>query len=146
MTNPSVTWGFEEFIGAPIDDKAVESIFNGNQFEKMKQRGTGTNKRTLPEAFFRKGQAGDWQTALKPAQKLIFHDMAGDLLGELGHADDSWWIDRWHQRLTLPLLNKRRRRAILSQAIKGVLGPTWTGRLRAFKSYRGMHTLRRLAP
>jgi LPS sulfotransferase NodH len=124
-----------EFIGAPIDDEDVKSIFNSNQFEKMKQKGTGTNKRPLPEAFFRKGQVGDWQTVLNPAQRLIFHDMAGDLLCELGYANDSWWIGRWHQRLTLPLLNKRRRKAILSHAIKRLLGPTWTGRLRAIKNY-----------
>jgi hypothetical protein len=131
--------GIFEFIGVSVDFDDATSIFNNNRFEKMKQRGLGTNKRPLPETFFRKGQIGDWQTALNSAQRLIFHDMAGDLLCELGYANNSWWVDRWYQRLTLPLLNKSRRKTILSHAVKDLLGPTWSGRLRAAKKHLRMH-------
>jgi hypothetical protein len=129
-----------EFIKVPLDDESIISIFNSNQFGEMKKRGKSTNNRHLPQAFFRKGLVGDWQTTLNPAQRLIFHDIAGDLLCELGYADDSWWVDRWHQRYTLPLFNKGLRKAMLSHAITRVLGPTWTDRLRTFKSdHLGTH-------
>jgi hypothetical protein len=121
------------FIGVAIDDEAVRSIFTSNQFGEMRKRGTSTNQLPLPEAFFRKGEVGDWQTALKPAQRLAFHEVAGDLLCELGYADDSWWVDHWHQRLLLPMLNKRVRRGMLSHVLTRVLGPSGIARLRAFK-------------
>jgi Sulfotransferase family len=124
-----------DFIGVPIDAETVTTIFTEHQFEKMKQVGAGVRGFSLPEGFFRKGQAGEWRNALSPSQRYIFHDTAGDLLCALGYADKSWWIDRAYQRFTLPLLamlsNQNRMQVKIHLAIKRALGPLWTERFRA---------------
>jgi hypothetical protein len=128
LTNgPEVLGNIFTFIGVPIDVNENISIFNEHAFEQMKKQETAINQFYQAENFFRKGQTGDWQNALSPAQRLIFHDVAGDLLCALGYADDSWWSNRWHHRFTLPLLNKSRRTALLSRAVKRLLGPIRIG-------------------
>jgi hypothetical protein len=125
-----------KFIGLPVDLEEITSILGEHQFEKMKERRTAASKSImLPESFFRKGTIGDWQNALNPVQRYIFHELAGDLLCKLGYADDLWWIDRRRQRITLPFLSflcdwGRSRRKI-TQLIRRALGPVWDGRLRA---------------
>jgi hypothetical protein len=105
----------------------------------MKQMGTGTNQYALPETFFRKGQIGDWQSALNPTQRYIFHDVAGELLRELGYETDAWWLQHRYQRFTLPFFamlttrNGSRREVI--RAVKYVLGPKWTERFRTVRNY-----------
>lgn len=128
-----------EFIGVPIEFEEVVSIFNSHQFEQMKQRRKGTNQYILPETFFRKGQIGDWQSTLHPTQRYIFHEVAGELLRELGYVTDAWWLEHRYQRFTLPfcaMLTTRNgiRREVI-RAIKYVLGPEWTERFRTVRSY-----------
>jgi hypothetical protein len=130
-----------EFIGAPVDFEEVVSIFHSHQFERMKQRGTGTNQYTLPETFFRKGQVGDWRSALTPTQRYIFHEVAGELLRELGYETDAWWLEHRYQRFTLPCFARLATRNGTSReiirAVKYVLGPKWTERLRTMRDYLG---------
>ena len=115
-----------EFVGVPMKPADAAAIFQEHQFQKMKKEGAGVQNFGLPEGFFRKGQAGDWQNSLKPNQRYSIHDTAGDLLCELGYARDSWWVERWHQRFTLPLramLHSRKRMQLKTlYAIKRALG------------------------
>ena len=94
----------------------------------------------LPKEFFRRGQAGDWRAALSPQQRYFIHVTAGDLLGQLGYAGDSWWVEGWHQRFTLPLMamlqSRNRMRSKTLQAVRRALGPVWIERIRAARTWR----------
>jgi hypothetical protein len=124
-----------EFIGIPIGLEEVASIYNKHQFESMQREGKVPGGFTLGEGFFRKGQIGDWKHTLSSTQRYVFHTKAGDLLCKLGYADKSWWIDHSYQHFTLPLIallsqwNRSCRKAA-PQALKRVLGPLWTERMR----------------
>lgn len=91
------------FVGLPVDSKELASILDEHQFEKMKQKQMEVNKFYRAKNFFRKGQVGDWQNILDPTQRLVFHCTAGNLLCELGYAEDSWWFEHSYQRFTLPV-------------------------------------------
>jgi len=127
-----------EFVGVPTKPVDAAAIFQEHQFQKMKKEGAGVQNFGLPEGFFRKGQAGDWQNSLKPNQRYSIHDTAGDLLCELGYARDSWWVEHWHQRFTLPLLamlhSRNRMRLKTLYAIKRALGPVWIERIRTART------------
>jgi LPS sulfotransferase NodH len=128
-----------EFLSVPIDLEDLTSIFNEHQFERMKEEKKGTNQLIWPDGFFRKGQAGDWQNALKPMKRYVFHEIAGDLLCELGYANNSWWADQAYQRFLLPpivmLSSRRRIKVTVSESIKRLLGPTWTDRVRNVRTH-----------
>ncbi len=55
-----------------------------------------------------------------------------------GYARDSWWVERWHQRFTLPLLamlhSRKRMRLKTLYAIKRALGPVWIERIRTART------------
>lgn len=127
-----------EFMGIPIGLEEVTTIFNKHQFRDMQQSKIGPNGWILPEGFFRKGVVGDWRNTLNPMQRYIFHITAGDLLCELGYADDSWWIEQEYWRFALPplsvILTRRGRWSKTLHAIKQMLGPTWTKRMRALRA------------
>jgi hypothetical protein len=128
-----------EFIGVSIGRGSVTAIYEKYRFEKMKQAGTGANQFELPEGFFRKGQAGDWRNILlDPMQRYLFDEIAGDLLRDLGYCDESWWFDRPYQRFTVPLsvmLSSRgRMQTKRLRAIKCILGPKWTERVRTVRA------------
>jgi LPS sulfotransferase NodH len=128
-----------EFVGIPTKPADAAAIFQAHQFQKMKQEGAGVENIGLPDGFFRKGQAGDWQNSLKPSQRYSIHDTAGDMLCELGYAGDSWWVERWHQRFTLPLLamlhSRNRMRLKTLHATKRALGPVWIERIRTARTW-----------
>ncbi len=128
-----------EFIGLPADPETIEAIWEGHQFEKMKKQRTGASRFALPDGFFRQGRSGDWHSALSPMQRYLFHDTAGDLLTQLGYADQRWWCERGYQRITFPalslFLNRKRARKKLTNAVKAIVGPTWLGRIRAGRDW-----------
>jgi hypothetical protein len=128
-----------EFLHVPIDSEDVTTIFNEHCFERMKEEKKGTNQFILPDGFFRKGQAGDWRNTLKPMERYVFHEIAGDLLCELGYANSSWWADQAYQRLILPpiamLSSRKRIKVTLFGSIKRLLGPTWADRVRNARTY-----------
>lgn len=128
-----------EFIGVPIGRGSVTAIYEKHRFEKMKEAGTGARQFALPEGFFRKGQTGDWRNLLlNPIQRYLFDEIAGDLLRDLGYCDESWWFDRPYQRFTVPLsvmLSSRGRMQMKRvHAIKRMLGPKWTERVRTVRA------------
>jgi LPS sulfotransferase NodH len=128
-----------EFLRVPIDLEDLTSIFNEHQFEKMKEEKKGTNQLIWPDGFFRKGQAGDWRNTLKPMERYVFHEIAGDLLYELGYANNSWWLDRPYHKITVPLLvtlsSRKRLKVKALEGVKGLLGPKWTARARNTRAF-----------
>jgi LPS sulfotransferase NodH len=128
-----------DFVGVPAKAVNAAAIFQDHQFQKMKQEGAGVQDFGLPKEFFRKGQAGDWQNALSPQQRYFINEIAGDLLGELGYAGNSWWVERWHQRFTLPLIamlqSRSRMRSKTLQTVTRALGPVWIERIRAARTW-----------
>ncbi|MGE0821963.1 MAG: sulfotransferase [Candidatus Binatia bacterium] len=123
-----------DFLGVPMSEEQIAATLQEHQFEKMKKKKTGASQFTLPEGFFRQGGKGDWQATLNPTQRIIFHEVAGDLLCELGYATDSWWVQHEYQRVMLPatafLLNPTRSRKKMKATLKHLVGPTWLDRIR----------------
>ena len=122
------------FLGLPMSKEQIAATLQEHHFEKMKKKRTGASQFALPDGFFRQGGKGDWQTSLNPTQRVIFHEIAGDLLCELGYAADSWWVEHEYQRITLPaaafFLNPARSRRKVKATLKHMLGPTWSDRVR----------------
>jgi len=56
-----------------------------------------------PAAHFRKGTSGSWVTDLNRIQRFAFNTVAGDLLCELGYAQEDWWAESSWERRVLPL-------------------------------------------
>jgi hypothetical protein len=119
---PQVLGTLFEFVGVPCDREQLLAISDDHTFEQMKQGKTESNKIYQAEGFFRKGQSGDWKNGLTASQQFIFHDVAGELLCELGYANEAWWIGNRYQRLTLPLLDKSWRRKIFTRGLKQIPG------------------------
>ena len=42
-------------------------------------------------SFFRKGESGDWENYFSDADKVLFKEIAGDLLVEMRYAADHTW-------------------------------------------------------
>jgi hypothetical protein len=128
-----------DFAGLPMTHEEVLAIFEAHQFEKMRDEARRGESPGPPEGFFRKGRAGDWQNAFSPLERYVFHETAGDLLGRLGYAEGAWWVERPHERWTLPLramlTNPSRGRLKAAEALKRTLGPRWTERVRAARAW-----------
>jgi hypothetical protein len=89
------------FIGVAATAQQAEFIYHGHTFDKMKE-GAGVKAFGLPDGFFRRGQAGDWRRTFSARERYLFHKTAGDLLCQLGYADDSWWVEKAYQRYLVP--------------------------------------------
>ncbi len=128
-----------EFIGLPIDAEAIAAIWEKHEFEAMKKQKTGASCFTLPEGFFRQGRSGDWHNTLSPIQRYLFHDIAGDLLTQLGYADRHWWSERAYERFGVPVLamvlNRKRARRKMVDGIRKIIGPKWVRRIRAARDW-----------
>lgn len=127
-----------EFIHIPSNDAELKVIYEQHRFENMKQQSLGANNFLLPGEFFRKGEAGDWRNSMTAEQRYVFHEAAGDLLCALGYGDSAWWVQRPHQRLTVPLLltlsSRSRLKAKAAAALQHALGRACTEKLRALRS------------
>jgi hypothetical protein len=94
-----------DFCGLPATVERVTGIVNAHQFKQMKAERRSADKRVrVNQAHYRKGRVGSWREELGPFQRYIFNEIAGDLLRELGYAEDGWWADSRKQKLTLPVL------------------------------------------
>ncbi len=93
-----------DFCGLSIPED-VAAIVNAHQFDKMKSnRSSPLNDIQAPQGHYRKGKVGSWRKELAPMQKYLFDEIAGNLLSELGYAENGWWAESRIQKLVLPLL------------------------------------------
>lgn len=80
-----------DFCRLPVDESLVKAIFEEHSFEKLQvTRKAASEEYKMPEKFYRKGKSGSWREDLSPAQMQRFDEMAGDLLRELGYAQEGW--------------------------------------------------------
>jgi Sulfotransferase family len=125
-----------DFCGLDATVDNITDIYNTHSFEKIKaQRMSPVEGLKAPEGHYRKGKAGTWREELKPKEKYLFDQIAGDLLKELGYAEDDWWADSLYQSCTIPLQNAIKRRTGIKSAvfrcIKLFLGPKLSSYLKS---------------
>jgi hypothetical protein len=83
-----------DFCALPITSNKIGEIIVEHDFNLMKSKRQHADDRAKTHpAFYRKGKAGNWQEELTSVQKYLVDRTAGDLLIELGYADDNWWKD-----------------------------------------------------
>jgi hypothetical protein len=132
----NVLKGIFEFCGLPTSVEEATRIAEAHEFEKMKaSKITPARNVRAPEGHYRRGKVGSWRDELDLLQRYDFDKIAGDLLCELGYAEDGWWADSSKQRFALPVLT-----AISSvvnrirHATAILLGPCLTRYIRAARS------------
>ena len=74
--------------GEPFDRERAAAIVDKFSFKRQTGRRAGTEDR---KSFLRKGVAGDWVNHFDRSAGERFDQLAGDLLVELGYADDRRW-------------------------------------------------------
>ena len=88
-----------EFLQLDESRESVADIYDRFAFDKLKAnkyqrdvflnpgvaKASGTESRSEPDGFFRKGIAGDWKNALSEGQLAEVNWVAGELLQELGY-------------------------------------------------------------
>lgn len=81
-----------DFCGIPCTDTILEDIFQKTDF--------ALNFKGDEEGFRRGGRTGDWYGSFSLTDAYKFNRTAGELLEQLGYADDKqWWWKFWWQRL-----------------------------------------------
>jgi len=125
-----------DFCNLPASGKDVADILQSHQFKQMKAERRHPDKRVKThEAFYRKGKVGSWQEELDPMQRFLFDRIAGELLHELGYAEDGWWADSSRQRFLLPVLaamSRVSKRVLLATSV--LIGPSLSTHIRAARS------------
>jgi hypothetical protein len=116
---------YEDFLGGKTDAYTRVLTFCGldgspawiaetiaaNSFDKMKGRGASPDPNVpLSEKRYHRGQAGGWREDLSPMDRYNFEQIAGDLLRELGYAEEGWWAESASDRVLLPLRSALARR------------------------------------
>lgn len=89
LVNP---WKMAEafaLLGVSTDEDTVHACIDGNAFHK--KSGGRKPGQADPNAFVRKGVAGDWKNYFTEDDKRQFKSQAGQLLMELGYAEDEEW-------------------------------------------------------
>jgi hypothetical protein len=95
-----------DFLELPTTAAQIERIVEDNRFDKVKrERKSPVPGIQSPAGHFRKGTAGGWKQDMSPLQCYRFQRIAGDLLCELGYADENWWAPSalrrvWFRALT----------------------------------------------
>lgn len=127
-----------DFCGLSASIEDVAAIVNEHAFEKMKaSRITPAKNVKGPEGGYRKGKAGSWREELDPMQRYVFDKIAGELLRELGYAEEGWWAESKSQRFVLPIrATILSRKPALKSATAALLGPTLTEHIKAVRSKR----------
>jgi len=91
------------FLSIPSTEEEIKAIYDAHTFDKLKSNkydkktfinpgervASGTEERPEPTNFFRKGVSGSWKTELSMQQLAEFNWVAGDLLHELGYAENA---------------------------------------------------------
>lgn len=77
------------FLGGDESEESVKRCLEAGSFERWtKGREKGDEEST---SFFRKGVAGDWRNVFTERDKIIFKEVAGELLIRLGYEKDNAW-------------------------------------------------------
>lgn len=77
-----------KFLGAGADERTVRGCVDAASFEKLSG---GRERGQEAASFYRKGIAGDWRNVFTEENKRAFKAIAGDLLVELGYAEEDDW-------------------------------------------------------
>jgi len=94
-----------EFCGLKVNPSEVEEIVEEHNFTKMKAKRQHMDKRAKTHpAFYRKGISGGWKEEFSFKDKYLFHKNAGDLLINLGYAEEGWWYRSRFQKHLFPHL------------------------------------------
>jgi LPS sulfotransferase NodH len=129
-----------DFCGLPADEDDVAAIVNEHQFERMKAKRQVADERAKASVgHYRKGEAGGWRDELNPVQRSIFQRVAGDLLREIGYAEENWWETSKGGRLVWSglasmLMFGRQVRLRIFRAAAELLGPDLIRQIRAARS------------
>jgi len=92
-----------DFCELPISEEEVAEIVEAHRFQKMKaKRQHADDRAKTHQAFYRKGKAGSWREDLDAFDRYRFDRIAGDLLVELGYAQEGWWAESRYERVMLP--------------------------------------------
>lgn len=127
-----------DFCGLPASMQDVTAIVKAHQFKKMKaSKTTPARGVKAPDGAYRKGEVGTWQEDLRPLQRYLFDRIAGDLLCELGYAEEGWWAESKRQEVILCTLN-RTSLALnrMAHAAAIVAGPALTGAIKESRMCR----------
>jgi hypothetical protein len=93
-----------DFCDLPASREEVAAIIEAHDMKKMKKMQTMQPKeKKRVQTMHRRGRVGSYQCELTPRQKYFFEHKAGDLLRELGYAEEGWWADSRRQRVSLPV-------------------------------------------
>jgi hypothetical protein len=78
-----------DFCDLAVGRDRLTEIVEGHPFDSMKaRRQYSVETVKAHEAFYRKGKAGGWREDLEPVERHMFHKVAGDLLIQLGYAQE----------------------------------------------------------
>lgn len=92
------------FCGLPAGDELVAAIVERHKFENLQRsRITAAEGVKAPRGHYRAGKVGGWHQEFTGLDRYLFDRAAGDLLRELGYAENGWWAERLYQRAWLPL-------------------------------------------
>ena len=81
----------EQLLGVEVDSLRVEKVVEKYSFANQARRAPGVE---INSSFLRKGVPGDWKTKFSNQAAMIFEEIAGSTLVELGYEADSSWVER----------------------------------------------------
>ncbi len=121
-----------DFCGLPATPEQIKTIVDEHSFNRLKaERVSPVEGVTLPQNFYRKGKAGGWRDDIPPVERFLFDRVAGDLLVELGYAEQGWWAETASQRWWLPLQavfsSRQRMRSAIKQGVRRLRRPITHG-------------------
>ena len=79
-----------EALGVDASDGVIDRCVAENSFEA--KSGGRQPGEADPDSFVRKGVAGDWQNHFTPADRVLFHEVAGAALAGLGYESGDDWV------------------------------------------------------
>jgi hypothetical protein len=117
-----------QFCDLQTTEEQVAQIVEKHAFDKLKaDRVSPVEGVALPQNFYRKGKAGSWRSDIAPVQRYLFDQVAGDLLVELGYAEEGWWAETSLQKYLLPLQaafsTRQRFRQTVKKSARRILKP-----------------------
>ncbi|MEC9092234.1 MAG: sulfotransferase domain-containing protein [Planctomycetota bacterium] len=80
-----------EYLGCSSTEPIIKSCIERATFEKMSGRKVGDEGQPLAKT--RKGISGDWKNYFTKRDGILFNELAGHLLVELGYEQDQTWIN-----------------------------------------------------
>jgi LPS sulfotransferase NodH len=85
-----------KYLEMNLPDGLISAIIKRNQFERLSRGRKFWDKsrrrgQADPRSHFRKGIVGDWINYLNESQKILFKEVAGNKLIELGYENDLNW-------------------------------------------------------